>query len=67
MNKAYIGDGVYVELEDRMIKLSTARRHKIAVDDDDEDGIVITNTIYLEPEVWAALCEWVSRGAAGFQ
>jgi len=45
--KEYLGDGVYVELENNMIKLTT------------ENGIEITNTIYLEPEVYTALVKWV--------
>jgi hypothetical protein len=42
--KAYLGDAVYVEVVDGMLKLTT------------EDGWVNpTNTIHLEPEVYAAL------------
>lgn len=47
--KEYIGDGVYVEInEGGQIVLTT------------EDGIKTTNIIYLEPEVYAALTEYVS-------
>jgi hypothetical protein len=46
-DKSYLGDGVYVELENDMIRLTT------------ESGISATNTIYLEPEVWRALKLWV--------
>lgn len=49
MKKAYLGDGVYVELENGMIKLTA------------EDGIRATDTIYLEPEVYRALVNWVDR------
>lgn len=45
--KTYLGDGVYVEFEDEMIKLTT------------EDGIEITNTIYLESDVYSNLIKWV--------
>jgi len=45
--KKYLGDGVHVELENNMIKLTT------------ENGIEITNTIYLESEVYSALVKWI--------
>lgn len=45
--KAYLGDGVYVEVEDGTLKLTT------------ENGIEVTNTVFLEPEVWAALMHYV--------
>ena len=44
--KEYLGDGVYVEEEGGMIKLTT------------EDGMRVTNCIYLEPDVWRALLRW---------
>ena len=47
--KQYIGDGVYVEFDLGMIRLTT------------ENGIEITNQIYLEPEVWRALKAWVEH------
>ena len=47
--KEYIGDGVYVEDEHGMIKLTA------------EDGIRATDTIYLEPEVLASLLRWVEK------
>jgi hypothetical protein len=44
MNKQYLGDGVYVEIDrDWYVKLTT------------ENGIETTNTIYLEPEVISEL------------
>lgn len=49
--KDYIGDGVYVEMEDGMIKVTT------------EDGIEETNTIYFEPEVYHALIRYADRVA----
>ena len=49
MPKEYLGDGVYVDIEDGMIKLTT------------ENGIEVTNTIYLEPNVYSALQEYVKR------
>jgi hypothetical protein len=47
--KDYIGDGVYAEMEGYMIKLTTER----------EGGMI--HTIYLEPEVYAALVDYVER------
>lgn len=47
--KSYLGDGVYVDLEDGMIKLTT------------EDGFRATNTIYLEPEVLTAMFAYLKR------
>ena len=44
--KRYLGDGVYVEIESDMVKLTT------------EDGITATNTIYLEEPVINALCRF---------
>ena len=49
MNKEYLGDGVYVETEHGMLKLTA------------EAGYGATDTIYLEPEVFAALVEYVAR------
>ncbi len=39
MSKEYLGDGVYAEADDGILKLTT------------ENGLEATNTIYLEPEV----------------
>lgn len=44
MNKRYIGDGVYADIDDLGRLVLTT-----------EDGISVTNRIVLEPEVWAAL------------
>ena len=53
MKKTYLGDGVYIQFtDDNHIVLTT------------EDGISITNTIYLEPEVYAALVAWVRAQGA---
>ena len=49
MNKHYLGDGVFIELEDNMIKLTT------------ENGIEITNTIFMESKVYNNLTEWINR------
>ena len=43
MDKQYLGDSVYAEHENGMIKLTT------------DNGMGASNTIYLEPEVMAAL------------
>lgn len=45
--KVYIGDGVYVRHDDFGIVLTT------------ENGVRVTNTIYLEPEVWKNLEDYV--------
>jgi hypothetical protein len=43
MTKRYLGDGVYVEVDRGMLKLTA------------ENGIEATDTIYLDPEVFRAL------------
>lgn len=48
-NKAYIGDGVYVEFDGYYYILTT------------EDGIRTTNTIYLEPRVTKDFLEYITR------
>lgn len=48
-DRTYLGDGVYVAIEDHMVKLTT------------ENGIETTNTIYLEVEVMDALETWWTR------
>jgi hypothetical protein len=45
--KRYLGDGVYADLEHGRVTLTT------------EDGIQTTNTIFLEADVYAALCAYV--------
>jgi hypothetical protein len=47
--KQYLGDGVYVSESDGMIRLTT------------EDGINITNEIFLEEDVYWALRKFVER------
>lgn len=47
MKKVYLGDGVYANYDGYMVVLTT------------ENGISATNTIYLEPEVLAALDRYV--------
>lgn len=46
VEKRYLGDGVYAEIESGMIKLTT------------EDGVSVTNTIFLEVEVYRALVQY---------
>jgi len=46
--KAYIGDGVYAEADNGMIKLTTDRPEP-------NSFYMTTHTIWLEPEVLAAL------------
>ena len=47
--KSYLGDGVYVCVEGGMLKLTA------------ENGIVATDTIYLEQEVYEALVAYYNR------
>ena len=49
MPKSYLGDGVYADEENGMLKLTT------------EDGIDVTNEIFLEGEVIEALFGYISR------
>jgi len=49
MEKVYLGDSVYAQIEHGMIKLTT------------EDGVSVSNTIYLELEVFDALCAYVVK------
>ena len=49
MMKEYLGDAVYAEYTDRGIELTT------------EDGIRVTNRIFLEPEVLHALISFAKR------
>lgn len=48
-SKVYLGDAVYAEFEHPMIKLTT------------ENGIDVTNTIYLEPQVFEALIKYANN------
>ena len=50
--KQYIGDGVYLEVERGMLKLTT------------DEGLGPTNTIYLEPEVYTSLVQLVQQRLA---
>lgn len=53
-DKQYLGDGVYVEMDDGMVRLTTS------------DGIVDTNEIYLEPEVLEEFIRYVEiKGIGG--
>lgn len=47
-HKVYLGDSVYVDVERGMLKLTT------------ENGYGPSNTIYLEPEVYLALTDYVA-------
>ena len=51
-SKRYIGDGVYVDFDGFSLWLTT------------EDGISVTNRICLEPQVYAALTQYVGSLAA---
>ena len=49
MKKEYLGDGLYCEVEHAQFKLTT------------ENGISITNTIFLEPQVYKAFVAYAER------
>lgn len=49
MNKEYIGDSVYVEVEYGMLKLTT------------ENGFGPSNTIFLEPNVMDNLIQYYNK------
>ncbi len=49
MPKIYLGDSVYAEVELGMVALTT------------DNGLGTTNTIYLDKEVWEALCRFVKN------
>jgi hypothetical protein len=48
MEKRYLGDGIYVEENEFGIRITT------------ENGIVITNSIYFEPEVLVKFLKYVN-------
>lgn len=52
----HLGDGVYAAIECGMIRLTTGAH----------EGPHVTNTIYLEPEIYAALVRYVDRVRASF-
>lgn len=52
-NKAYIGDGAYVEFDGFGLVLTA------------ENGIAATDRIYLEPDVYAALQAYATRVKLG--
>jgi len=47
--RAYLGDGVYVEMEYGQVAIWTST------------GVRESERVYLEPEVWDALVSWKSR------
>lgn len=55
MMKTYLGDGVYADVENGMIKLTA------------ENGLRAYNTIFLEPEVYEALVKFVEQTKARFK
>ncbi len=48
-NKTYLGDGVYVDFDGYSLQLTT------------ENGISVSNTIIIEPDVWTALLTYRER------
>lgn len=48
--KEYLGDGVYADVRDDFQLVLTT-----------ENGVDVTNTIYLEPDVWDSLVSYVER------
>jgi hypothetical protein len=54
-DKKYLGDGAYCEDNGYHMVLTT------------ENGVSVTNTVFIEPEVWLALVRFVSsRWGTGF-
>lgn len=53
MNKKYLGDGVYADVENGMLKLTV------------ENGISVTDEIYLEYEVYLALVAFMDNCRPG--
>lgn len=51
-SKVYLGDGVYAANDGFSIILTT------------ENGVSVTNKIYLEPSVWVSLLRYVDKCAA---
>ena len=49
IDKSYIGDGVYIQTDGFAITLTT------------ENGIIATNTIYLEPEHFRKIMEYCRK------
>lgn len=49
MTKDYLGDGVYVSIDNDMTRLTT------------ENGVETTNEIFLEPEVLRAFLNYLKR------
>jgi hypothetical protein len=49
VRKLYLGDGVYVDFDGYALVLTT------------ENGLAVNDRIVLEPEVYAALLEYVAR------
>lgn len=52
VEKEYLGDSVYIEVENGAFKITT------------EDGIEVTNTIFLELEIYRALVKYATRALA---
>ena len=51
--KEYLGDGAYVEFDGYGLRLTA------------EDGVRVTNQVYLDPSVYAALLRFVERVKSG--
>lgn len=52
MERRYLGDSVYVEIENGMVKLTTNNGYP----DDPR------NVIFMDQSVWQALIQWLSDG-----
>ena len=46
--KSYVGDGVYIDYDERSDQIALTT----------EDGVAVTNTIWIERSVWEALLAW---------
>ena len=53
MEKVYLGDGVYVQFDGHHFVLTA------------EDGTRVTNTIYLDMQVYQGLADYVARLRSG--
>ena len=51
--KAYLGDGAYVDFDGHGLILTA------------ENGVTVTDRVYLEPEVWFALVRYVDELKTG--
>lgn len=56
-DKRYLGDGVYVKIEDGVVRLTTEAEYEI----EDRYELVVEDEIYLKPEVLEAFISYVGK------